>query len=125
MSAAGDAATQPCANVTTGFVELFGLGLCRGVYSSALTREWHAWDAHHGSENDPVDHFGDDQLYMVYVTADGGVDLEHLELRSYEEAVSILLQVAGLTESACTIPGNLHASVPAVCVWLYPWLSVP
>lgn len=82
--------------MTTGFVEMFGLGLCQGAYSSALAREWHAWNAAHGSENDPVDDFASDQVYIVYVTADGGVDLEHLELRSYEEAVSILLQVCSV-----------------------------
>ena len=91
-------------------MELFGLGLCRGAYSSVLSREWHAWDAQHGSENDPVDEFGAEQLYIVYVTADGGVDLEHLELRSYEEAVSILLQVGAAA-------GKLSAS-PGTCVQL-------
>ncbi|KAK9801322.1 hypothetical protein WJX73_003144 [Symbiochloris irregularis] len=98
------APTARSANATSGFVELFGLGLCRGAYSTVLTREWHAWDRAHGSENDPIDHFGGDQLFMVYVTADGGVDLEHVQVHSYEEAVSILLQVAlilAVAEEAC------------------------
>jgi len=30
---------------------------------------------------------------VVFVVADGGVDLEHFELRSLDEAKSILLQV--------------------------------
>lgn len=79
--------------MTTGFVELFGLGICQGQYSSVLAREWHAWDGCHNSENDPVDGFDKDQMYIVYITADGGLDLEHLELRSFGEGKSILLQV--------------------------------
>ena len=46
-----------------------------------------------GSENDPVDLFGDDQLFVVFVVANGGADLEHFEVHSYEEARSIILQV--------------------------------
>lgn len=74
-------------------MELHGLGLCRGRYASALQQEWHAWDARFGSENDPVEGFPDSQLYVVYVVADGGTDLEKFEPRSFTEACSILLQV--------------------------------
>lgn len=34
-------------------------------------------------------------LPQVFVVADGGVDLEHFELRTFEEVRSILLQVGG------------------------------
>ena len=60
--------------------------------------EWHAWDERVGSENDPVDNFPADQLYVVYAIADGGTDLEKFELRSFTEARSILLQVAASTD---------------------------
>lgn len=33
------------------------------------------------------------QLYIVFVVADGGTDLERFELRTLAEAKSILLQV--------------------------------
>ena len=79
--------------MTTCFVDMAGAGVCRGAYAPALLREWHAWDAARGSENEPVDCFGGDQLYVVFVVADGGADLEHFELRSFEEARSVLLQV--------------------------------
>jgi hypothetical protein len=36
-----------------------------------------------------------EQLYIVFITADGGQDLEKFELRDFEEAQSILLQVNG------------------------------
>ena len=84
------------ANVTEGFVQTHGLGICQGNYAPALLKEWHRWDASHESENDPVDAFPDDQLYVVFVFADGGVDLEHFELRSFQEAQSILLQASTL-----------------------------
>jgi hypothetical protein len=37
---------------------------------------------------------------QVFVVADGGVDLEHFELRSFQEVRSILLQVSGVTRGA-------------------------
>ena len=69
------------------------MGVCRGRYAEALRGEWHAWDTSHGSENEPVDCFEDEQLFVVFVVADGGSDLEHFAVRSFEEARSILLQV--------------------------------
>ncbi len=71
-----------------------GIGVCRGAYAPALRAEWHAWDARVGSENDPVDNFPANQLYVVYAIANGGTDLEKFELRSFTEARSILLQVS-------------------------------
>eukprot|EP00887_Chlorella_sp_A99_P001644 scaffold8.g1644.t1 len=101
--AAEDSSERP-ENVTAGFVETFGVGVCRGRYAAALRREWHRWDKQHGSENDAVDAFGRDQLFVVFVVADGGLDLEHIELRSFEEMRSVLMQVAltlAVAEEAC------------------------
>ena len=52
-------------NFTTGMVETFGVGVCRGRYSQVLQRAWHEWDALHGSENDSPDMFDADQLFVV------------------------------------------------------------
>lgn len=60
----------PCAlksNATAGFVETHGVGICRGRYAAALSKEWHRWDKQNGSENDPVDIFEDEQLFVVRV----------------------------------------------------------
>lgn len=81
-------------NVTAAFVETHSVGVCRGPYAAKLVQAWHAWDASHGSENDPVDGFERDQLYVVFAVADGGADLERSDVRSFEEARSILLQVS-------------------------------
>lgn len=60
------APTSPAAaNSTPGFVRALGVGVGRGAYPPALLSEWHRWDAEHASENDPVDVFGQDQLYTV------------------------------------------------------------
>lgn len=78
----------------------FGVGVCRGRYAKPLVREWRAWDAKHGSENDPVADFGAGQMYVVFVVANGGSDLEHFEVHGFEEARSILLQVSALITSS-------------------------
>lgn len=88
-----DAAGAANQNITEGFVQTHGLGICRGVYAKSLVKEWHRWDQLHTSENDPVDAFPNTQLYVVFVVADGGANLEHFELRSFQEAQSILMQV--------------------------------
>ena len=93
-------------NETTAFVETYGVGVCRGQYADALREEWHAWDASHGSENEAVDCFGTDQLFVVFVVADGGSDLEHFAVRSFEEARSMLLQVwVPIYPSMLLLPG--------------------
>ena len=74
-------------------MQTYGVGVCRGRYAPTLIREWRAWDKRNGSENDPVDVFGPEQLFVVFVVANGGADLEHFEVHSYEEARSIILQV--------------------------------
>ncbi|KAL0033637.1 hypothetical protein WJX79_009265 [Trebouxia sp. C0005] len=91
-------------NITEGFVQTHGLGICRGRYAKSLIKEWHRWHDLHESENDAVDGFPGDQLYVVFVFADGGADLERFELRSFEESQSILLQTAlslAIAEEAC------------------------
>ncbi|KAL6772007.1 hypothetical protein ACKKBG_A28625 [Auxenochlorella protothecoides x Auxenochlorella symbiontica] len=80
------------ANSTPGFVRALGVGVGRGAYPPALLSEWHRWDAEHASENDPVDVFGQDQLYTVFIFEDGGKDLEHATLDSASDIQSILLQ---------------------------------
>lgn len=91
-------------NSTSGLVETRGVGVCRGLYGPRLTRAWRAWDEANGSENDPVDAFPDSQLYVVFVFADGGVDLERVLLRSAAQARSVLVQTAltlAVAEEGC------------------------
>ena len=98
--------------------------VCRGRYASSLVREWHAWDKRHGSENDPVDAFGDDQLFVIFVVANGGADLEHFEVHSFEEARSIILQVrAGFLPSLHQWQYYRFLSYSAVQTFYMLWLG--
>ena len=90
--------------MTSGFVRTYGVGICRGRYAPILAAEWRSWDEQHGSENDPVDAFDDDQLFVVFVVANGGRDLEHFSVQSYEEARSIVLQVKSTSQSVLPNP---------------------
>jgi len=91
-------------NATRGFVELSGAAVCRGSYSESLLAQWRRWDAENRSENDDPGMFPADQLYVVFIVADGGFDLESFELRGFAECRSLLLQVAltlAVAEEAC------------------------
>ena len=91
-------------NSTAGFVETYGVGVCRGRYAQDLKKEWHRWDLIYKSDNDPVDIFPPDQLFVVFVVGDGGIDLEHYQPRTFNEIRSILLQTAltlAVAEEAC------------------------
>ena len=91
-------------NITSGFVETYAVGVCRGAYSQQLVAEWNRWNELHRSENEPVDAYGASQLYAVFVQANGGADLETFKPRNFDEVKSILLQVAlalAVAENAC------------------------
>ena len=103
-------------NSTQGFVQTYGVGVCRGRYAPALVREWRAWDKRNGSENDPVDMFGPEQLFVVFVVANGGADLEHFEVHSYEEARSIIVQVGQMALTVNQPCLCLTQSVPAAAM---------
>jgi serine/threonine-protein kinase haspin len=91
-------------NVTDGFIDTERVLVTRGPYAGRLLEEWLSYDSRKTSENENPSAFPADQLYAVFVAADGGVDLEHAEVRTYAEAKSILLQVTialAVAEEAC------------------------
>lgn len=71
--------------MTSGFVETFGVGVCRGAYSEALRQEWHRWDEENGSENEAVDIFGGDQLFVVSMGACWAAGLTEFQLISCQQ----------------------------------------
>ncbi|GBG88326.1 hypothetical protein CBR_g46893 [Chara braunii] len=86
------------------FIKTLGVRVCKGAYDPTLTTAWEDWDSEHGSENDHPMIFPDSQLYIVFVLADGGKDLEGFVLQSFAEAKSLLLQVTlclAVGEEAC------------------------
>jgi len=94
----------PNANMTPGFIRMHGMGTCRGRYPDELVSQWEAWDEAHGSENDHVGAFPEDQLYIVFVFENGGQDLERFQLHNFDEVRSLLLQTIltlAVGEEAC------------------------
>ena len=94
----------PTANMTPGFIRMHGMGTCRGRYPDELVGQWEAWDEAHGSENDHVGAFPEEQLYIVFVFENGGRDLERFQLHNFDEVRSLLLQTIltlAVGEEAC------------------------
>jgi serine/threonine-protein kinase haspin len=99
-----DASSSAPLNATAGFIDTRAVRVCRGPYAPALLRAWAASDAVARSENENPAHFAADQTYVVFACADGGADLEHVELRTFAEACAVLLQVTtalAVAEEAC------------------------
>ena len=76
-----------------GFIKVNQMKLCQGSYAEPLLSEWDSWDEQHESENDRPDLFSEDQLFMVFIFANGGKDLERFDISSAKQSLSLLLQV--------------------------------
>ena len=90
-------------NATEGFIDTLSVSVCRGPYAPQLLEAWTEYDEKK-SENENPAGFDDDQLYVVFACADGGVDLEHVHLNSAAEARSTLMQITialAVAEEAC------------------------
>lgn len=68
--------------------------MVQGQFPEALIDQWDAFDNERGSENNRPDFYEEDQLFAIILLENGGTDLEHTELRSWEEAVLVFWQVA-------------------------------
>lgn len=76
-----------------GFVKLKGVCIVKGLYPDSLLTEWDAWAREHESENDRPDWYKADQQYCIISLEHGGIDLEHVEIKSWRQAQSILLRI--------------------------------
>ncbi|KAJ3040854.1 hypothetical protein HDV00_010314 [Rhizophlyctis rosea] len=81
-----------------GFVELLGVGVCRGPYPKRLLELWDRWEVDMGkeSENESPDTHPATQLYALLILTNGGRDLEHVlptQITSHDQIRSILVQV--------------------------------
>ncbi|CAM6090613.1 unnamed protein product [Calypogeia fissa] len=93
-----------CANYCTNFIETKAIRICQGSYEVELCRAWEEWDAVRTSDNDHPMLFPQHQLYVLFVLADGGKDLETFVLSDFNEARSLLLQVVlalAVAEDGC------------------------
>ncbi|KAH7314373.1 hypothetical protein KP509_21G000300 [Ceratopteris richardii] len=80
-------------NVCNNFIETKMVKVCQGLYGRTLINAWEEWNVKHESENDHPSVFPKNQLYMLFVLADGGKDLESFHIASFAVARSILTQV--------------------------------
>lgn len=83
-----------CQSSTTGLAWTHDVQICQGEYCPELIAEWNRWNDVFESENDPVDSFPPNQLYIIFVIENGGQDLSTFDLRNFNEAKSVLLQTA-------------------------------
>ncbi|KAG6542875.1 hypothetical protein Mapa_015779 [Marchantia paleacea] len=97
-------ASARLSNFCTNFIETKRIYICQGNYEQELVKAWEDWDAIRASDNDHPMIFPQKQLFVVFVLADGGIDLESFVLFSFSEARSILFQVVlalAVAEEAC------------------------
>ena len=86
-------------NRTDGFIHMRCAAVAVSRYAPALLNAWNAWDKIHKSENQTPKIFPTHQPYMVFITADGGSDLEHFQVRlRHREAVSLTPSPLGARE---------------------------
>ncbi|GES75894.1 serine/threonine-protein kinase haspin [Rhizophagus clarus] len=83
-----------------GFLKLYGVGICRGSYPEVLLNEWDIWHKKYKSENNRPDFYNEKQLYAVLIVEYGGIDLEHIKLKNWTQAWSILTQIGWSTAQA-------------------------
>uniref|UniRef100_A0A7E4VBN3 Protein kinase domain-containing protein n=1 Tax=Panagrellus redivivus TaxID=6233 RepID=A0A7E4VBN3_PANRE len=82
-------------NRALNFVKLHKTFVFRGNYPKELLAAWNTYDMNEGCRNTcPTEYDSADRHYIVMALGFGGVDLESYVLRSYNKAMSILLQVA-------------------------------
>ncbi|XP_065919447.1 serine/threonine-protein kinase haspin-like isoform X2 [Dysidea avara] len=75
------------------FLQMKRFALVQGHLPDYLVKEWERWDHEHKSENDHPRIFGDDQLFILFESENGGTDLEHFEFHSGAELMSVYHQV--------------------------------
>ena len=80
-------------NFTDGFIRLIDASVCRGPYSKKLLEAWDKYAVTGETENETPGNLPSNQLYISFACEDGGIDLEHFNLRSAKETVALLFQI--------------------------------
>ncbi|OIR56699.1 MAG: haspin family serine/threonine kinase [Amphiamblys sp. WSBS2006] len=94
-----------------GFIQTKKIGLYRGEYPSLLLRKWEEFEK---KENKHPEHYAHpDQVFVVFVFEDGGVELERFSFQSEAELQevfeSVLSTLAG-GEEICFEHRDMHVS---------------
>lgn len=72
----------------------------KGEYPSYLIETWDKFAEKKPSQNYRPDYFSGDQYYCIIAMTNGGQDLEHVELRNWQEALTVFWQTVGYLSEA-------------------------
>ncbi|VDM45339.1 unnamed protein product [Toxocara canis] len=78
---------------TEGFIQLITSCVCMGRYPKELLCAWDEYNIDEKSENDDPRMFPANQCYLILACEQGGSDLENYEVKSINQAYSIITQV--------------------------------
>ncbi|KRZ31114.1 Serine/threonine-protein kinase haspin, partial [Trichinella pseudospiralis] len=80
-------------SMTPNLLKLLKLFLVQGSYPDILFEAWNRYSISPGTLNDRPDIFEDDQLFILFVFQQGGVDLENYNLMNFNQSQSIIDQI--------------------------------
>ncbi|KAM0793107.1 hypothetical protein ACM66B_000587 [Microbotryomycetes sp. NB124-2] len=85
-----------------GFVRFKGAFLVRGKYPAALLRQWDLFKRRYPDSDEQIrpDVLPDDQVYAVICLENAGVALEDFKIKTWQQAASVLWQVAKICAAA-------------------------
>lgn len=81
-------------NKTSNFISMTRAAIVRGAFPDKLLHEWDEFHRLKQSENPDPRIYKEDNLHLLMVLNHGGVDLEHVKLKSADQAVGIFMQCA-------------------------------
>ncbi|KAG0048968.1 hypothetical protein BGZ83_006153 [Gryganskiella cystojenkinii] len=82
-----------------GFIGSFGALVVRGKYPKIFLSAWDRFKKENGTESYRPDTYEEDQLYCIILLPYGGIDLEHCPVSNWQQAWTVLAQIAASLES--------------------------
>ncbi|KAI9239667.1 MAG: hypothetical protein BYD32DRAFT_410592 [Podila humilis] len=79
----------------SGFIGSFGAMIVKGKYPQPFLNAWDRYRKEFGTESVRPHVFKEDQLYCIIMLPYGGMDLEHYPVNNWQQAWTVLAQVAG------------------------------
>ncbi|KAG0321362.1 hypothetical protein BG000_003254 [Podila horticola] len=78
-----------------GFIGSFGAMIVKGKYPKPFLNAWDQYRKEYGTESVRPHVFKEDQLFCIIMLPYGGMDLEHYPINNWQQAWTVLAQVAG------------------------------
>ncbi|KAF9301953.1 hypothetical protein BGZ74_006047 [Mortierella antarctica] len=79
----------------SGFIGSFGAMIVKGKYPKPFLNAWGQYRKEYGTESVRPHVFKEDQLFCIIMLPYGGMDLEHYPINNWQQAWTVLAQVAG------------------------------